>query len=106
MCDSAGVNGGFEIVKPNLPVNWIRYTPETIPSGGYDIIIDTTKYKEGRKSLQFQVRECSYIGGWHSPVICNEYEVIPGKKYEVGFWVQNYGSAFVMRFGGISAKDG
>jgi len=38
--DDNKMNGGFEIVKQNLPVNWTFYSPETVPSGDFKIIID------------------------------------------------------------------
>ena len=49
--DSAGMNGGFEITEDDLPVNWVVYTPATIPTGDYDLVIDTVEYKEGKQSL-------------------------------------------------------
>ena len=44
---SAGFNGGFEITKSGLPVNWQVYTPNTIKDSDFDIIIDTEDFKEG-----------------------------------------------------------
>jgi len=49
---TAGMNGSFEITKSGLPVNWLVYTPKTIPEGDYDLIIDTMEYKEGKQSLK------------------------------------------------------
>jgi len=60
---TVGMNGSFEVTESGLPVNWLIYTPETIPTGDYDLIIDTTEYKDGRQSLKFLVRECSPTGG-------------------------------------------
>ena len=59
MDKNAGVNGSFEIVKSGLPVNWLIYTPRTVETGDFDLIIDTTEFKDGRQSLHFAVRECS-----------------------------------------------
>ena len=71
--ESVGMNGGFEHALEGLPVNWLVFTPETVKEGGdFDIILDTTDYKEGRQSLKFLVRECSAMGGWHSPGIARE----------------------------------
>jgi len=104
--ESAGVNGSFEIINSGLPVNWLIYTPETIPTGDYDLIIDTTDYIDGSKSLRFLVRECSGTGGWHSPGLCKEYEAIPGEEYNISFSVKNDGCEFIVNVGGVSAFEG
>ncbi len=92
--DSAGMNGGFEIIRSGLPVNWLVYTPKTIPTGDYDLIIDTLDYQAGKQSLKFVVRECSPKGGWASPGLAMEYPATPGTTYTVGFWVKNDGAEF------------
>ncbi len=38
-------------------------TPKTIPTGDYDLIIDTAEYRAGKEPLKFVVRECSPTGG-------------------------------------------
>lgn len=101
--ESAGMNGGFEIVKSGLPVNWIVYTPKTLLTGDYDLIIDTTQYRAGKQSLKFIVRECSPDGGWRSPGLSKEYDATPGRSYTVGFWVKNDGAEFRAKIGGVSA---
>jgi len=102
----AGMNGSFEITKSGLPVNWLVYTPETVPKGDFDIITDTTEYKAGKQSLKFVVRECSSAGGWWSPGFCNEYQALPGEIYRISFWVRNHGSEFHIQIGGVSATLG
>lgn len=104
--ESAGVNGGFEITKDGLPVNWLVYTPATIPSGDYDLVIDTVEYKEGKQSLKFVVRDCAPNGGWHSPGFSKEFEATTGVTYLVGLWVKNEGSGFRAEVGGVSAFEG
>jgi len=103
---SAGMNGGFEVSESGLPVNWLVYTPKTIPTGDYDLIIDTVEYQAGKQSLKFVVRECSADGGWHSPGLSREFSATPGTTYTVGFWVKNDGAEFHVRIGGVSAKEG
>lgn len=103
---NADMNGSFEVTKSGLPVNWIIYTPKTIPTGDYDLVIDTTEYKDGKQSLKFLVRECSPTGGRHSPGFCNEYKAIPGELYRVSFWVKNDGCEFFIKVGGVSTFDG
>lgn len=101
--DSVGLNGGFEVTKDGLPVNWGVYTPATIPSGDYDLVIDTVEHKEGRQSLKFVVRDCASTGGWYSPGFTREYEAASGVTYHVGFWVKNERSRFRATVGGVSA---
>lgn len=104
--DSAGINGSFEKTKSGLPVNWLLYSPQTIPSGDYDLILDSTNFKDGRQSLKFLVRECSAAGGWRSPGLAKEYHAKPAETYKVSFWIQNTGCVVRVQFGGVSAFEG
>ncbi len=104
--EAAGLNGGFEIVQDGLPVNWLVYAPGTLPMGDYDLVIDTTDFKAGTQSLKFVVRQCSPDGGWYSPGFSRELEAPAGSTYVIGFWAKNEGSEFLVRAGGISAKQG
>ena len=51
--ESTGMNGGFEVTESGLPVNWLVYTPRTVPTGDFDVVIDTAEYRSGRQSLKF-----------------------------------------------------
>jgi hypothetical protein len=104
--ESAGMNGGFEITRSGLPVNWLLYTPRTVRTGDFDVIIDTVDYRAGRQSLKFVVRECSPDGGWRSPGFSQEYPATPGTTYTVGLWVKNDGTEFVAKIGGVSDFKG
>jgi hypothetical protein len=104
--ETAGLNGSFESVKSGLPVNWLMYTPKTVQTADFDLIIDTTEFKDGRQSLHFAVRECSPDGGWYSPGFCKEFTAIPGESYKLSFWVKNDGCKFFVRIGGVSAHGG
>lgn len=104
--DTAGMNGSFEIVKSGLPVNWLFFTPSTIPEGDYELIIDTSEHKDGKQSLKFLVRDCVPTGGWHSPGFKNEFDAKEGETYKVTFWVKNDGCEFVVQVGGVSAFEG
>jgi hypothetical protein len=103
---SAGMNGSFEHTKNGLPVNWLLYTPKTVGTGDFDIIIDTTEFKDGKQSLKFLVRKCSAVGSWHSPGLDQEYDANPGETYNVSFWVKNIGSEFIVHISGVSAFKG
>jgi len=107
---SAGINGGFEVSKNSLPVNWLIYSPNTVPTGKFEIILDKEVFKEGTQSLKFKVKECSPSGGWHSPGITNEF-FEAGKfegegNYKLGFWIKNLGTKFMVKAGGVSPLEG
>lgn len=93
--DDKKMNGGFELVKQNLPVNWWFYTPDKSrdPSADFDIVLDITEHKEGYQSLNFVVRKCSNIGGLFSPGFFNDFNAIGGETYLVSFWLMNKGSS-------------
>lgn len=108
--ESAGINGGFEVTKNGLPVNWLMYTPNTVPDGEFKVIIDKNIFKEGKQSIRFDVVNCSSTGGWHSPGFTNEFsdsgqfegEVI----YKLSFWIKNNGSKFRVEAGGVEPYKG
>ena len=107
---SAGINGGFEITKNNLPVNWMMYTPNTVSNSDFKIELDKHAFKEGLQSLKFDVKKCSSIGGHASPGFTNEF-FDSGKfdgeaNYKVSFWYKNNGSRFIVKAGGVSAFEG
>jgi len=107
---SAGINGGFEIIKNGLPVNWNIYTPKTVKEADFAIVIDSVDYKEQKHSLRFNVNKCSSIGGKFSPGFTSEF-LEPGKfegkaRYKLSFWVKNVGSTFKISAGGVTFKNG
>ncbi|MEA1973046.1 MAG: hypothetical protein U9N34_07130 [Candidatus Cloacimonadota bacterium] len=44
---SAGLNGGFEISKNVLPVNWLMYTNKTVSEADFTIELDEDVFIEG-----------------------------------------------------------
>ena len=103
---SAGLNGGFEVSKNNLPVNWLMYTPKTVPDADFVIVLDKNIYKEGKQSLKFDVKKCTSIGGWCSPGFTNEFFEVREGSYKLSFWIKNEGSTFKISAGGVSVKKG
>lgn len=107
---TAGINGGFEIIENNLPVNWLMYTPNTVPNSDFTITFDSTFYIEGKQSLRFDVKKCLTTGGWTSPGFSNEFSEtgsFTGEGiYKLSFWVKNDGSKFLIEAGGVSAMEG
>ena len=104
--ESVGMNGGFEHTQSGLPVNWLVYSPSTIPTASYELIFDRADFKEGKQSLKFLIHKCSATGGWHSPGITQEYPAIPGESYVISFWIKNEGCEYVVRVGSVDAKTG
>jgi hypothetical protein len=105
---TAVLNGGFEVSKNGLPVNWLMYTPNTVPDADFQIILDKEIFKEGKQSLKFNVKKCSSIGGWKSPGFTNEFFEV-GRyrgegRYKLSFWVKNAGAEFSITAGGVSAQ--
>lgn len=104
--ESAGLNGGFEISSNNLPVNWLMYTPNTVPNAEFEIILDKTDFKEGTQSLRFDVNSCSSTGGWHSPGFANQFPDIGDGIYKLSFWIKNRGTKFQVSAGGVAPNEG
>ncbi len=107
---SAGLNGGFEMSKNDLPVNWLIYSPNTVPNADFEIGLDKTTFKEGMQSLRFDVINCSSTGGWHSPGFTNEFNEsgqFEGEgTYGIGFWIKNDGTKFRVEAGGVAPFEG
>lgn len=92
--DNNYINGSFEIVKNNLPVNWHFYSQGKVPNSDFEFFSDDKEYKDGNKSLKFIVRKCESIGGWHSPGFFQDFIAVRNETYKVSFWVINNGCEF------------
>lgn len=103
---SVGRNGGFEHARGGLPVNWLVYSPRTVPGASFTLALDEDEHPEGERSLFFDVASCSSDGGWRSPGIAQEVPAEPGATYRVRFRVRSEGCAWSVRTGAVSAKRG
>ena len=107
---SAGLNGGFEVSRNELPVNWLMYTSETVPNADFEIELDNVVFKEGKQSLKFDVAKCISTGGWHSPGFTNEFFDVGKFKgaasYKISFWIKNHGTKFRISSGGVAPYKG
>ncbi|MCB0265699.1 MAG: hypothetical protein KDH95_21745 [Calditrichaeota bacterium] len=103
---SAGLNGSFEISENGLPVNWLMYTPNTVPDADFQIILDKESYKDGKQSLKFEIKRCLPTGGRHSPGFTNEWFDKKEGRYLISFWIKTSGTAYRIRAGGVEAKSG
>jgi hypothetical protein len=92
--DNNNMNGSFETVKKNLPVNWYFYSPGKVPNSDFDIISDDKEFKEGDKSLKFIVRKCESLGGWHSPGFFQDFNAVRNETYKISFWAINKSCEF------------
>lgn len=108
----AGMNGSFEVVKSGRPVNWYfeRLAESLEPSdkadNNFSIISDIEDYKDGHRSLKFDVKKCSDIGGNKSPGIFQEFEAEPGADYKVSFWMKNKQAGYKATVSAITLKGG
>lgn len=103
---NTGFNGSFETIKDNFPVNWILYTPQTVPNADFDLKIDNKDFIDGKQSLHFDIRRCDAIGGWQSPGLSKETPSKSGETYKVSFWLKNNQTEFVVKAGGVSELNG
>lgn len=107
--DKAGNNGGFEIIKNGVPVNWY-YTDYANRHGEnnneniYEVYSDSIDFIEGNRSLKFIVQKCTTKGILASPGIFEEFEAIPGADYTVSFWVKSKDSHFKIAVNAITVK--
>jgi uncharacterized protein (TIGR03067 family) len=109
----AGLNGSFEITQYGLPVNWHMSTPKREQGSDFDIMMDTTDFKEGKQSLKFVVRKCDEKRGpgFFKEFAPNQnppaaFETKPGETYRISFWAKNAGSEFVFKARGVSSFKG
>ena len=107
---TAGINGGFEITKNGLPVNWLMYTSNTVPDSQFKISFDNEEFKEGKHSLRFDVDQCYSTGGRYSPGFTNEFFEIAHKNgfenCKLSFWLKNKGAKYRISAGGVSSFKG
>ncbi|MBL7902012.1 MAG: hypothetical protein JNK73_08460 [Bacteroidia bacterium] len=103
--ESAGLNGGFEKTKNNLPLNWLVYTQKTTGYGDFSILIDSIKAAEGKRCLHFAVKDCSNTGGRFSPGISTEIKAQAGNTFKITCKIKNTGSAFCIRLSGVNAFE-
>ena len=108
--DANTVTTELDFSQNDLPVNWLMYTPHTVPDSEFKIIIDNENFIEGRQSLKFDVKRCQTTGGWYSPGFTNQFHEVGRFKgeasYEVKFWIMNDGTRFRINAGGVNAFEG
>lgn len=104
--DSAGLNGGFEVSQNGLPVNWLMYTSNTAADSKFEITLDREHFKEGEQSLSFEIESCTPNGGNASPGFTQQFDVTPGRQYEISFWTLNAGTEYRVSAGGVSPMTG
>lgn len=103
--EKAGLNGGFEISKKGMPVNWLIYTQKTTGLGNFNILLDSSAAIEGKRCLHFSVKECSNKGGRFSPGISTEVKANTGSTYRITCKIKNQGSNFCIQVSGVNAFE-
>ena len=107
---AVGLNGGFEVSKNGIPVNWIMYTTKTVPDSEFKIELDNVVFKEGKQSLKFDITKCSSTGGRFSPGFTNDFfdsgKFEGEETYKLSLWIKNDGTKFNISGGGVSAFEG
>jgi len=91
-----GVNGGFEIEKDGLPVNWGAYTPEGAKSS-----LDTAEHVEGKQSLKIVVDRV----GERSPTLGLILDPVKTRPHKVSFWLKNQGCTIDVSIQGTVCHD-
>lgn len=100
---AAGLNGGFEVARDGVPVNWQRYDPD---DALFSATLDPTERTEGDVSLRFDVQACGGEPGWHSPGVAQEWPVTPG-TWEVSADVRRAdGATWRLSTGSVDAGSG
>jgi len=90
--ESAGFNGGFEIVKNGLPVNWDLYGPKIIKNGDVKISLDTEDAIEGKQSLKLLVHRARPGSLRGKPGLFKVLQPAKtNRSYKVSFWLKNQG---------------
>jgi hypothetical protein len=87
----AGLNGGFETVRGELPVNWYFYS-DPLRDGSAEVALDTTDPIEGRRALRLTVRGARNEGRVRTPGL---FQVVPAQRassYRVSFWSRTEGA--------------
>lgn len=103
--EKVGLNGGFEQVKQNMPVNWLLYTQKTCGKGDFSITAENQNAAEGQRCLHMSVKSCSDEGGRFSPGISSEIKAEAGRSYRLSCKVRNSDCRFRIRLSGVSAFE-
>ncbi len=104
--DKAGLNGSFEQSKNCLPVNWLIYSPKTVKYSDFRVYLDTVDFKEGSRSLCFDVKACSNMGDRLSPGLSYEGAMNKTSKYTISFWAKSSSCRWQAKVGAVNAHDG
>lgn len=91
-----GVNGGFEIEKDGIPVNWGVYTPEGTKSS-----LDTAEHVEGKQSLKIVVDGV----GERLPTLNHILDPVKTRPHKVSFWLKNQGCTIDVSIRGTVCHD-
>jgi hypothetical protein len=103
---NSGINGSFELVQNEIPVNWLIYTAKTSGEGNYKIYADTDNPVSGKYCLSMDIKNCSDKGGRFSPGIASEIPVKEGEHYKISLQLNNHGVNCKIKISGVNATQG
>lgn len=86
--DTAGLNGGFEITRNGLPVNWYFYRAP-LEDGSAQVRVETADRVEGMRSLRLDVQSVDTAARAR---LTGFFQVVPaqaGRTYLVSLWLKN-----------------
>ena len=101
--DTAGFNGGFEIHRAGLPVNWYFHRPP-LKRVDMEVSLDASDPVEGRQSLKVVVHRVGDEVGWRAPGLFQVSNADPVGAYRVSFWCRNAGCVFSVRLSSEQPK--
>lgn len=100
---SAGINGGFEIARSGIPVNWI-IERNTSDEQDAEISIDTTDKVEGKQSLKFVVHRFGPPSEYRQWSVAQVLPAQSLRTYRVSFWLKNRGCRVKRVYRSLQAK--
>ncbi|MFY0686000.1 MAG: hypothetical protein JXQ90_02485 [Cyclobacteriaceae bacterium] len=102
---SIGINGGFEFEKNDIPINWLVYSPRTVPDGEFSISFDNVDKIEGNQSLRMDILNCDTTGGWLSPGIAQEFPKMQGQRFRASIWIKSIESKYQVKFDRVNELE-
>jgi len=90
--DTAGLNGSFEIVRSDLPVNWYVYR-QPLEDGRGELTFDVEDAPDGTQALKLVAHSVeSRASRAAGPGLFQTIDAETGQAYDVRFWLKSDGA--------------